>query len=134
MGKYEENFKSKMDWQNVFVRTSDFPLDRSSMFGSLEDAKKYASGDGSDDRELGFTSYVGQIITVYENGETNIYQINEDRDLQQIATNQDLLLNEERLLSQSGSTYDCANGVLTLKTINEENSIAIQLDSNYGTF
>lgn len=134
MGKYEENFKSKMDWQNVFVRTSDFPLDRSSMFGSLEDAKKYASGDGSDDRELGLTSYVGQIITVYENGETNIYQINEDRELQQIATNQDLLLNEERLLSQSGSTYDCANGVLTLKTINEENSIAIQLDSNYGTF
>ena len=34
MANYIENFKSKMDWANVFVRTGNFPLDRSSIFSS----------------------------------------------------------------------------------------------------
>lgn len=75
MAKYNEIYKSKMDWQNVFVRTGNFPLDRSSIFGSYEDAEKYAQGDGSDSRELGRTSYVGQIIAVYENNVVSIYKI-----------------------------------------------------------
>lgn len=72
---YKEFFKSSMDWANVFVRTSNFPLDRSSIFGSYEDALKYAKGDGSDERQLGRTSYVGQIIAVYENKKARIYKI-----------------------------------------------------------
>ena len=75
MANYNEIYKSQMDWQNVFVRTSNFPLDRSSIFGSYEDALKYAKGDGSDIRGLGKTSYVGQIIAVYEEGVVSVYKI-----------------------------------------------------------
>ena len=41
---------------------------------------------------------------------------------------------DSRLISQSGSTYNCANGVLTLVTDDPNNKIIIDLDSNYGTF
>lgn len=41
---------------------------------------------------------------------------------------------DSRLISQSGSTYNCANGVLTLVTDDPNNKIIINLDSNYGTF
>lgn len=75
MESYKEIFKSKLDWANVFVRTNNFPLDRSSIFGSYEDALKYAKGDGSDSRKLGKTSYVGQTISVYENGMVSVYKI-----------------------------------------------------------
>lgn len=127
MASYVENFKSYTDWGTVIKRSNQTPLDMSSIFGSYEDAQKYAKGDGSDKNKLGKTSYVGQTISVHENGKVDIYQIMEDRTLRKVA-------NEERLISQDGSIYDCENGVLTLKTINEENSITIQLDSNYGTF
>lgn len=65
---YTEEFKSKLDWAMPFQRTGKFPLDRSSIFSSYEDALKYAKQDGSDSRQLGGTSYVGQIITVYGTG------------------------------------------------------------------
>lgn len=81
MANYIETFKSKMDWGNVFVRTGDFPLDRSSIFSSYADAVLYAKGDGSDSRGLGRTSYVGQILSVYESGEVKVYVIKEDRSL-----------------------------------------------------
>lgn len=57
---------SKLDWAFPFQRTGAFPIDRSALFSSLEDAQKYALGDGSDERELGGTAYVGQVISVYE--------------------------------------------------------------------
>ena len=60
---------SKLDWAFPFQRTGAFPIDRSAVFSSSADAQKYALGDGSDERELGGTSYVGQIISVYEAGE-----------------------------------------------------------------
>ena len=65
---YTEEFKSKLDWAMPFQRTGKFPLDRSSIFSSYEDALKYAKQDGSDSRQLGGTSYVGQIVTVYGTG------------------------------------------------------------------
>ena len=55
---------SKVDWAFPFQRTGPFPLDRSSVFSSLEDAQKYASG-ASDERQLSGSSYIGQIISVY---------------------------------------------------------------------
>lgn len=55
---------SKVDWAFPFQRTGPFPLDRSSVFSSLEDAQKYASG-AADERQLSGSSYVGQIISVY---------------------------------------------------------------------
>lgn len=39
-----------------------------------------------------------------------------------------------RLISQSGSTYNCSDGVLTLVTDDPKNTIIIDFDSNYGTF
>lgn len=62
---------SKLDWAFPFQRTGAFPIDRSAVFSSLEDAQKYANGvvegkEAEDERKLGGTSYVGQIISVYE--------------------------------------------------------------------
>ena len=64
---------SKLDWAFPFQRTGAFPIDRSAVFSSLEDAQKYALGLDSnkapqDERGLGGTSYVGQVISVYEAG------------------------------------------------------------------
>lgn len=62
---------SKLDWAFPFQRTGSFPIDRSAMFSSLADAQNYALGvaegeEAKDERKLGGTSYVGQIISVYE--------------------------------------------------------------------
>lgn len=51
---------------NQFFRLGTFPLDRSSIFDTLEDAKKYAAGNGDDLRGLGRTAYAGQQISVVE--------------------------------------------------------------------
>lgn len=68
MAEYSEVFTSKLDWAMPFQRTGKFPLDRSSMFSSYEDALKYAQQTGNDTRALGGTSYIGQIIVVYGSG------------------------------------------------------------------
>lgn len=62
---------SKLDWAFPFQRTGAFPIDRSAVFSSLSDAQNYALGvnegeEAKDERKLGGTSYVGQIISVYE--------------------------------------------------------------------
>ena len=69
MAEYIENVlaqTSKLDWAFPFERKGQFPLDKSALFSSLEDAQKYATGSANDERKLGGTSYVGQIISVYE--------------------------------------------------------------------
>ena len=69
MAEYIENVAaqaSKLDWAFPFERKGQFPLDRSALFSSLTDAQAYATGEAADSRKLGGTSYVGQIITVYE--------------------------------------------------------------------
>ena len=68
---------SKLDWAFPFQRTGAFPIDRSAVFSSFEDAEKYALGldDNKlprDERGLGGTSYVGQVISVYEAGEGDV--------------------------------------------------------------
>lgn len=145
MASYVEKFKSYTDWGTVIVRSNDTPLDRSSIFGSLSDAEKYAKGDGSDSRAIGKTSYVGQFVAVYENGVVDIYQITEEKTLRKVTNEVDLAnaktelndkiqLNKDRLISQEGSSYDCANGVLTLATDDASKTITIQLTGDYGTF
>jgi hypothetical protein len=145
MASYIEKFKSYTDWGTVIVRSNDTPLDRTSIFGSLEDAKKYAKGDGSDKNALGKTSYIGQFIAVYENGVVDIYQITEEKTLRKVTNEVDLKntklelseniqLNKDRLISQEGSSYDCSNGVLTLATDDASKTITIQLTGDYGTF
>jgi hypothetical protein len=56
----------KIDWPGALQRSDAFPLDRSSVFSSLEDAELYISGLPNDSRGLGATAYAGQFISVYD--------------------------------------------------------------------
>ena len=79
---------SKVDWAFPFQRTGPFPLDRSSVFSSFADAEKYALGAGKDERQLGGSAYIGQIVSVYETGETptvSAYVIGPTRTLLKLA-------------------------------------------------
>ena len=89
MASYEDKYeKLRLDWAMPFQRTGDFPLDRTDLFSSYADAVKYAAGNiaDPDERKLCGTSYIGQIITVYENDVISVYMINADRSLQPIGS------------------------------------------------
>lgn len=77
---------SKLDWAMPFQRTGAFPLDRSALFSSLADATAYAKGDGSDERQIGGTSYAGQIISVLDGETISAYLISKDRSLLKLAS------------------------------------------------
>ena len=76
---------SKLDWAFPFQRTGAFPLDRSSLFSSYEDAELYAQG-GADERGLSGSAYVGQTIAVYDAIENKVvlYLIQPDRSLLEV--------------------------------------------------
>lgn len=76
---------SKLDWAFPFQRTGAFPLDRSSLFSSYEDAELYAQG-GADERGLSGSSYVGQTIAVYDAIENKVvlYLIQPNRSLLEV--------------------------------------------------
>jgi hypothetical protein len=112
MAEYIENVAgqgSKLDWAFPFQRTGSFPIDRSSLFSSLEDAQKYASGekdangDALDSRKLGGSSYAGQVIAVYNAATTvegvttpasiTAYIIQPDRTLKEVGA----VYNDEEL-------------------------------------
>lgn len=88
MANYTETFTSKLDWAMPFQRTGKFPLDRTDLFSSYADAEKYAAGNTADPDTRGLcgTSYVGQIITVYEDDEVTCYKINPDRTLEEVGS------------------------------------------------
>lgn len=99
---------SKLDWAMPFQRTGAFPLDRSVLFSSYADAEKYATGDGSDERALGGTSYVGQIISVLEDDVVNAYIITNARGLMKLAsttTTGDLATDVSTLQTQIANVY-----------------------------
>ena len=105
MSSYVENFAAKMDWGKPFQRTGKLPLDRSSIFDSYADAVLYASGvPDSDSRKLAASSYVGQIITVYENSTVTVYKIEEDRSLVEVG----------RATEGDGKSITLDNGILSL--------------------
>ena len=87
--KYED-FARSVNVKNSFGRNAAIPLDKSSWFSSLEDAQKYAKGDGSDERAIGLVSYAGQIIAVKtgedsnKNGIYKSYIIQGDRTLNEV--------------------------------------------------
>lgn len=85
----EENIKSMMSWANAFSRLNPDVLDRTSLWGSLSDAQKYAKGDKNnpDSRGLFGTSYIGQVLTVFENDSVTVYKINANRDLEEVGAN-----------------------------------------------
>ena len=95
MASYEEIFGTSVQTQpNVQQRTKATPLDRSSMFSSYDDAVEYAKGpykaegerraSAHDSRKLAGTSYIGQIISVYENDHVTVFVINPDRTLKEV--------------------------------------------------
>lgn len=88
MANYVETFATKLDWAMPFQRTGKFPLDRTDLFSTYEDAVKYAAGNTADPDSRGLcgTSYVGQIITVYENDEVTCYKIDPDRTLKEVGS------------------------------------------------
>ena len=94
MANYEESSNIKLDWAMPFMRTGKFPLDRSSIFSSYEDAVKYAKGDTSDPDSRGLcgSSYIGQQICVYENDEVKLYVIDQDRAIKAINDNGTLVV------------------------------------------
>ena len=127
MASYIDN-PSKLDWAMSFQRTGTFPLDRSSMFASLVDAQNYAKGDGSDSRALGGTSYVGQVISVYENDVVTVYKINADRSLGEVgkATNGDeksIHLTDEGILALMGFDTATENQQLRIKVVGGEKQL-----------
>lgn len=127
MASYIDN-PSKLDWAMSFQRTGTFPLDRSSMFASLVDAQNYAKGDGSDIRALGGTSYVGQVISVYENDVVTVYKINADRSLGEVgkATNGDeksIHLTDEGILALMGFDTAIENQQLRVKVVGGEKQL-----------
>lgn len=84
------NQTSKLDWALPFQRTEAFPLDRSSLFSSLDDAKAYASGIANDERGLGGSSYIGQPISVYDVSTNTValYIIDTNRNLKEVGSSQ----------------------------------------------
>ena len=106
---------SKVDWAFPFQRTGPFPLDRSSVFSSLEDAQNYASG-AADERQLSGSSYIGQIISVYaiENEVPTVgaYIISPARTLMKLAAttasgdlSSDILRLEQLINSKASTEY-----------------------------
>lgn len=83
---YDINDINKLDWAMPFQRTSAYPLDRTLLFDSIDDAKKYAKGlaTNPDKRGLQGTSYVGQVISVVEGNNSYVFKIANDGNLQRI--------------------------------------------------
>ena len=106
---------SKVDWAFPFQRTGPFPLDRSSVFSSFADAEKYALGAGGDERQLSGSAYIGQIVSVYEDGETptvSAYVIGPTRTLLKLAAttstgdiSQDILRLEGMIDKKASTEY-----------------------------
>lgn len=91
MSEYIENVvleTSKLDWAFPFQRTGAWPIDRTELFSSYDDAVLYAKGDGSDARALGGASYVGQTISVFDADQNSVnrYIINIDRTLKAVGS------------------------------------------------
>lgn len=63
---------TRNDITRPFQRVFNFPLDRSTIFDTLEDAQNYAKADGSDIRKLGKTAYPGQLISVVNSGDSTV--------------------------------------------------------------
>lgn len=94
MASYVEKISTKTSQPGMFQRMNEGPLDRTSMFSSVADAEEYAKGpyiaDGEttakahDSRKLAGTSYVGQVISVYENDHVSVFVIDADRTIKEV--------------------------------------------------
>lgn len=108
MASYD--YTANTDYQTLnmpFKRVDETQLmDISDMFNSYTDALKYAKQNrrDPDERRLYRASYVGQVITVYENGEIAQYKINESRDLERLIPIEKLKVNGQVVPADSEAT------------------------------
>ena len=65
----DKSFSNTMPWTNTQVRNNPFPLERYSIFESLDEAIKYVQGSG----QYAGKAYEGQIITVKNNNIQEVY-------------------------------------------------------------
>lgn len=127
--------KSYMDLALALQRTGAFPLDKSTMFDSYADAVKYAAGDKTDPDKRGLcgTSYVGQAITVYENGVVTMYSIQEDRSLKEVGSatsgdNASIILTEDGVLKLKGFDTAKAGQHVRVKNVGTEEEPKLELE------
>lgn len=125
MGNYIETFKSKLNWANTFERTDAFPLDRTSIWGSYEEALKYAKGEASNKDKLGLCglSYPGQIITVYENSKVTPYKITEERNLEKIDKSEEIYLKIEKINQDFIEAFELINENINTDNLKKEQEI-----------
>lgn len=123
------NYTADTDYQvlnRTLKRTTSTQLiDVTAMFNSYEDASKYAKGNRRDPDERKFykASYVGQVITVYENGDISQFKINEERNLERIVpietikvNGQEVAADREAVVDISVSEYTGGDGVTIEET------------------
>ena len=116
---------SKLDWAFPFQRTGAFPLDRSSLFSSYEDAELYAKG-GADERGLSGSSYIGQTIAVYDAVENKVvlYLIQPNRSLLEVGSGSNA--EEFEILTQNIETLKTSlNNVYTKDQTNTAIAAAV---------
>lgn len=128
MASYVENFASKLDWAMPFQRTGKFPIDRTTLFSSYDDAVKYAAGDTGDPDSRGLcgTSYVGQIITVYENSVVTVYKIDENRTLSEIGSGSAIVEVDDKSIGKNGALLE----IKGFNTATENQTIRKKADGN----
>lgn len=106
------NYTADTDYQalnKTFKRVESTQLmDATSMFNSYTDAVKYAKGNRRDPDERRFykASYVGQIVTVYENGDITQYKINESRDLERLIPIEAIKVNGQEVETDVDASVD----------------------------
>jgi len=110
MASYD--YTANTDYQALnksFKRVNDIQLmDVTAMFNSYMDALKYAKQNRKDpdERRLYRASYVGQVITVYENGEIIQYKITEERELERVVPVEVVKVNGQQLPTDSEAAID----------------------------
>lgn len=72
-----ETLENSSSWDvgAIIHRTNALPLDSTSYFTSYSNAERYAKGEFVNKFQNGATAFVGQILTVVENGNVSSYQI-----------------------------------------------------------
>ncbi len=106
------NYTADTDYQSLnrtFKRVDSTQLiDASSIFNSYADAVKYAKGNrrDPDERKLYKASYVGQIITIYEDGDITQYKINESRDLERLIPIEAIKVNGQEVETDVDASVD----------------------------
>ena len=110
MASYD--YTANTDYQALnmsFKRVNETQLiDATAMFNSYQDALKYAKGNRKDpdERRLYKASYVGQVITVYENGSILQYKINESRDLERLIPIEKIKVNGQAVSADVEASVD----------------------------